>query len=47
MNPTEADFTGATNYAISASHNTLRETKFSLPEVMALLSYLDIVLTEP
>ena len=46
-NLTEADFTGATNYAISASHNTLKKTKFSLPEAMSLLHYLDIVLTEP
>jgi fluoroquinolone resistance protein len=46
-NLTEADFTGATNYAISASRNTLKKTKFSLPEAMSLLHYLDIVLTEP
>ena len=43
---TEADFTGATNYTILASQNTLKKTKFSLPEAMALLYGLDIVLTE-
>lgn len=46
-NLTEADFTGATNYAIVASLNTLKQTKFSLPEAMALLDGLDIVLTDP
>jgi len=43
---TEADFTGAKNYAIAASSNTLKKTKFSLPEAMGLLYSLDIVLTE-
>ena len=43
---TEADFTGATNYTIIASQNTLKKTKFSLPEAMALLYGLDIVITE-
>ena len=42
----EADFTGAQNYAISPTQNTLKKTKFSLPEAMALLYGLDIVLTE-
>lgn len=46
-NLTEADFTGATHYAISATLNTLKKTKFSLPEAMALLYGLDIILTEP
>jgi fluoroquinolone resistance protein len=45
-NLTEADFTGATNYAIAASLNTLKKTKFSLPEAMSLLYSLDIILTE-
>jgi fluoroquinolone resistance protein len=45
-NLTETDFSGATNYAISANLNTLKKTRFSLPEAMALLSSLDIVLTE-
>jgi fluoroquinolone resistance protein len=43
---TEADFTGAKNYAIAANLNTLKKTKFSLPEAMSLLYSLDIVLTE-
>jgi uncharacterized protein YjbI with pentapeptide repeats len=45
-NLTETDFTGATNYAIAANLNTLKKTKFSLPEAMSLLYSLDIVLTE-
>lgn len=45
-NLTEADFTGATHYAIAANLNTLKKTKFSLPEAMSLLYSLDIVLTE-
>jgi fluoroquinolone resistance protein len=45
-NLTEADFTGATNYVIAPALNTLKKTKFSLPEAMALLHGLDIVLTE-
>ena len=44
---TEADFTGATNYAIAANLNTLKQTKFSLPEAMNLLHSLDIILTDP
>jgi uncharacterized protein YjbI with pentapeptide repeats len=43
---TEADFTGATNYAIDATHNVLKKTRFSLPEAMSLLYSLDIILTE-
>jgi fluoroquinolone resistance protein len=43
---TDADFTGAQNYAIAASLNTLKRTKFSLPEAMSLLYNLDISLTE-
>jgi fluoroquinolone resistance protein len=46
-NLTGADFTGATNYAINASINTLKGTRFSLPEAIALLHSLDIVLTDP
>jgi fluoroquinolone resistance protein len=45
-NLTQADFTGATNYTIAPNLNTLKKTKFSLPEAMALLYGLDIVLTE-
>ncbi len=45
-NLTEADFTGATHYAIAANLNTLKKTKFSLPEALSLLYSLDIILTE-
>lgn len=45
-NLTGADFTGATHYTINAALNTLKKTKFSLPEAMALLYGLDIILTE-
>jgi len=43
---TEADFTGAKNYTINASVNRLEGAKFALPEAMALLYGLDIVLIE-
>src|SRR5512140_2412868 len=36
-NLTEANFTGATHYTISPQLNTLKKTKFSLPEAMSLL----------
>jgi fluoroquinolone resistance protein len=45
-NLTETDFTGATNYSIAANLNTLKKTKFSLPEAMSLLYGLDIILAE-
>ena len=45
-NLTEADFTGATNYTIAPQMNVLKKTKFSLPEAMALLYGLDIILDE-
>ena len=43
---TRADFQGATNYAIAPGLNVLSKTRFSLPEAMALLYGLDIILTE-
>ena len=43
---TEADFTGASNYAIAPNLNVLRKTRFALPEAMSLLYGLDIILTE-
>jgi fluoroquinolone resistance protein len=46
-NLTEADFTGAVNYSIAPALNTLKKTKFSLPEAMSLLHGLDILLTDP
>jgi uncharacterized protein YjbI with pentapeptide repeats len=41
-----ADFTGARNYLISPTMNTLKGTKFSFPEALGLLRALDIVLTQ-
>jgi fluoroquinolone resistance protein len=41
-----ADFRGARSYTISASANTIKGAKFSLPEAMSLLYSLDIVLDE-
>lgn len=43
---TKADFTGAANYQINASLNTLHQTRFSLPEAIALLHGLDIILED-
>lgn len=45
-NLTEADLSSARNYHISPEQNTIRQTKFSLPEAMALLYGMDIVLVE-
>ncbi len=45
-NLTGADFSTATNYMISPALNTLKKTKFSLPEAMSLLRNLDIILDE-
>lgn len=45
-NLTEANFVGATNYVINVNFNTVKKTKFSLPEAMSLLYSLDIVLVE-
>jgi uncharacterized protein YjbI with pentapeptide repeats len=41
-----ADFTGARNYRISPARNVLTKTRFSMPEAMALLYCLDIVLAD-
>lgn len=46
-NLTKADFRGARNYTIAADLNTLKEAKFSLPEAVALLHGLDIILEDP
>jgi fluoroquinolone resistance protein len=40
----EADFRGARNYSIDVKNNTLKKTRFSLPEALALLEGLDIIL---
>lgn len=45
-NLTGADFRGARNYAIAPALNTLKKTRFSLPEAMALLYGLDIILED-
>jgi len=45
-NLTKADFRGARNYEIAADHNTLKQSRFSLPEAMSLLYGLDIILEE-
>lgn len=44
---TEADFRGANNYSISVVDNRVKKAKFSLPEAMALLTGLGIILAEP
>ncbi len=45
-NLTRADFTGARHYMINPQHNTLKKTKFALPEALNLLHGLDIILTD-
>jgi uncharacterized protein YjbI with pentapeptide repeats len=42
----EADFCGAVNYSIDASQNKLHKTRFSLPEAIALLHALDILIED-
>ena len=43
-NLTGADFKGATNYFIDVKNNTLKKTRFSLPEALSLLESLDIII---
>jgi len=45
-NLTDADFIDAQHYNINAADNTLKRTKFSLPEAVALLHSLDIILED-
>lgn len=45
-NLTRADFRGARGYAIAPAQNTLTGAKFMLPDAMALLYALDIVLAD-
>jgi uncharacterized protein YjbI with pentapeptide repeats len=45
-NLSKADFTGATNYTIDVTANTVTKAKFTLPEAMSLLHSLDIVLVD-
>jgi len=42
----QANFTNAVNYTINAGYNKLHKTRFSLPEAIALLHSLDIILEE-
>ncbi len=46
-NLTNADFTDAKNYFIPYSQNTIKKTKFSMPEALSLLHGLDIILDDP
>ncbi len=43
-NLTEADFKGARNYFIDVKNTTLKQTRFSMPEAVSLLSGLDIII---
>ncbi len=43
---TDANFVNAIHYNISANNNTLKKTKFSLPEALSLLRGLDIILVD-
>ena len=43
---TRANFVGARNYQINAAENTLHQARFTLPEAVALLYSLDIILEE-
>ncbi|MCA0457167.1 MAG: pentapeptide repeat-containing protein [Chloroflexi bacterium] len=45
-NLTEANLAKARNYHIPATQNTLKKTRFSLPEAVSLLHSLDIILDE-
>lgn len=45
-NLTRANFEGATNYAIDIATNKISKARFALPEALALLYGLDIVLVE-
>jgi uncharacterized protein YjbI with pentapeptide repeats len=41
---TSADLKGAKNYFIDVKNNTLKKTRFSLPEALSLLNSLDIII---
>ncbi|MCB9421486.1 MAG: pentapeptide repeat-containing protein [Ardenticatenaceae bacterium] len=45
-NLTRVDFTDARNYFIAPHLNTLKKTKFAMPEALALLHGLDIILDD-
>lgn len=42
-NLTSADLSHAKNYLIDPNHNLIRKARFTFPEVVALLSHLDII----
>ena len=42
----KADFSTSRNYTINPEINRLKKTKFSMPDVVGLLSHLDIVLID-
>lgn len=44
-NLTKADFTGATNYFINIEENNISKAKFSFPEVIGLITPLDIIIS--
>ncbi len=46
-NLANADFSRASHYSIDATANTLKKTRFALPEALSLLHSLDIILTDP
>lgn len=46
VNLEKADFSTARNYSINPAINKLKKAKFSLPDVVGLLSYLDIVILQ-
>ena len=39
-----ANFKGAINYFIDVNNNTLKKTRFSLPEALVLLDSLDVII---
>ena len=43
-NLTQSDFRNSINYSINPEYNLLKQTRFSTPEVISLLSGLDIIL---
>jgi uncharacterized protein YjbI with pentapeptide repeats len=46
VNLEKADFSTARNYSINPAINRVKKAKFSLPDVVGLLSYLDIVILQ-
>ena len=46
-NLTGANFVGSRNYSLNINDNKTKGTKFSLPEAIRLLYYMDIVIVDP